>query len=156
MMEENDMGLAALRFAARGSRPQDRRTRLPSDHGVTPGADAALERSPPDRFATASLLATGLAHEIANPLACLMAALDWTKEPRRADARAGSADAAQIDSKLVPDVELALVSAQTITSLIRDFQLFLRPDEITPMSAPPRSSRPIERAVRMARPRLGP
>ena len=38
-----------------------------------------------DRMATASLLATGLAHEIANPLTCLIAALDAHRGTRRAD-----------------------------------------------------------------------
>jgi C4-dicarboxylate-specific signal transduction histidine kinase len=68
--------------------------------------------------------------------------------------QSGSADAAQID-RLVPDVELAVVSAQTITSLIRDFQLFLRPDEITPIVGAAAVKPAIERALQMARARLG-
>ena len=61
-----------------------------------------------------------------------MAALDWTNERVGRLRQHGSADAAQID-RLVPDVELALVSAQAIAALVRDFQLFLRPDEMTPV-----------------------
>jgi signal transduction histidine kinase len=100
------------------------------------------------------VLATGLAHEIANPLSCLMAALDWTKERVERMRQHGSADMAQID-RLAPDVELAIVSAQTITSLIRDFQLFLRPDEITPIVGAAEVKPAIERALQMARARLG-
>src|SRR4051794_10132564 len=126
MEEDKDMGLAAL-----VSQHEDQAAGedAPFDHHVTAVPTQALARL--DRFATASVLAPGLAHEIANPLVSLMAALDWTKERVGRMRQRGSADTAQID-RLVPDVELALVSAQTITSLIRDFQLFLRPDDITP------------------------
>ena len=50
-----------------------------------------------DRMATASLLATGLAHEIANPLSCLIAALDaievrlgWLREREESSDRRSS------------------------------------------------------------------
>jgi len=123
----------------------------PFEHHVTPVPTQALARL--DRFATASLLATGLAHEIANPLASLVAALDWTKERVSRMRERGGADATQVD-RLVPDVELALVSAQTITALIRDFQLFLRPDEITPVVGAAEVKPAVERALLMARSRL--
>jgi signal transduction histidine kinase len=128
MEEDKDMGLTAL-----VSQHEDQAARIedaPFEHHVTPVPTQALARL--DRFATASLLATGLAHEIANPLSSLVAALDWTKERVSRMRERGGADAAQID-RLLPDVELAMVSAQTITALVRDFQLFLRPDEITPV-----------------------
>jgi len=147
--EEKDMGLTAL---VAQHEEQARADDAPFEHHVTPVPTQALARL--DRFATASLLATGLAHEIANPLACLVAALDWTKERVGRMRQHGSADAAQLD-RLAPDVELALVSAQTITSLIRDFQLFLRPDEITPIVGAAEVKPAIERALHMARARLG-
>jgi signal transduction histidine kinase len=149
MEEEEDMGLAAL---VSQHEDQANGEDTPFEHHVTLVPTQVLARL--DRFATASVLATGLAHEIANPLACLMAALDWTKERVGRMRQQGSADTAQID-RLVPDVELALVSAQTITSLIRDFQLFLRPDEITPIVGAAEVKPAIERALQMARARLG-
>lgn len=123
----------------------------PFDHHVTPVPTQALARL--DRFATASLLATGLAHEIANPLSTLMAALDWTSERVERMRARGGADASQID-RLLPDVQLALVSAQAITALVRDFQLFLRPDEITPIIGAAEVKPAVERALQMARARL--
>ena len=124
----------------------------PFEHHVTPVPTQALARL--DRFATASLLATGLAHEIANPLACLVAALDWTNERVERMRKNGGADTAQID-RLIPDVELAMVSAQTITALVRDFQLFLRPDEVTPLVGTSEVKPAVDRALQMARARLG-
>jgi len=149
MEEEKDMGLTALI-----SQQEDQAARAeeaPFEHHVTPVPTQALARL--DRFATASLLAAGLAHEIANPLAALVAALDWTKERLSRLRERGAADAAQLD-RLVPDVEQAIISAQTITALIRDFQLFLRPDEITPIVGAAEVKPAIERALQMARPRL--
>ncbi len=143
------MGLAAL---VSQHEEQVQGEDAPFEHHVTPVPTQALARL--DRFATASLLATGLAHEIANPLSSLMAALDWTKERVGRMRQHGAADAAQLD-RLAPDVELALVSARTITSLIRDFQLFLRPDEITPIVGAAEVKPAIERALQMARARLG-
>jgi len=123
----------------------------PFEHHVTPVPTQALARL--DRFATASLLAAGLAHEIANPLSTLMAALDWTNERVERLRARGGADASQLD-RLAPDVQLAMVSAQTITALVRDFQLFLRPDEITPIVGTADVKPAVERALQMARARL--
>ncbi len=106
-----------------------------------------------DRMATASLLATGLAHEIANPLSCLTAALDGL-EARLARLRdQGEAGKRELD-ELASDVELASVSGSEIFAQVRDFQQFLRPRELetaSPIDLKP----PILRAVRMARARLG-
>src|SRR5262245_18020890 len=148
MEEEKEMGLNALvSQQADQARGQD----APFEHHVTPVPTQALARL--DRFATASLLATGLAHEIANPLACLVAALDWTKERVTRMRERGGADVAALD-KLAPDIEQAVVSAQTMTSLIRDFQLFLRPDEITPIIGAVEVKPAVERALQMARARI--
>ena len=143
------MGLTALvsQHEDQAARAQE----APFEHHVTPVPTQALARL--DRFATASLLATGLAHEIANPLASLVAALDWTKERVTRMRERGGADPSQIE-RLIPDVEQAVVSAQTITALIRDFQLFLRPDEITPIVGATEVKPAIDRALLMARARL--
>jgi len=146
MEEDKDMGLTALVSQHEDHAQADA---TPFEHHVTPVPTQALARL--DRFATASLLAAGLAHEIANPLSTLLAALDWTNE--RVQRLRGGADATQID-RLVPDVQLALVSAQTITALVRDFQLFLRPDEITPLVGTAEVKPAVERALQMARARL--
>jgi signal transduction histidine kinase len=124
----------------------------PFEHHVTPVPTQALARL--DRFATASLLASGLAHEIANPLSSLMAALDWTQERVERMRKLGAADTGQID-RLLPDVELAVVSAKAITALVRDFQMFIRPDDVTPVLGATDVKPAIERALHMARARLG-
>src|SRR4051812_31594950 len=148
MEEEKNMALTAL-VAQHEDRAQAEDA--PFAHHVTPVPTQALARL--DRFAAASLLATGLAHEIANPLASLLAALDWTNERIDRMRQRGGADASQIE-RLVPDLELAMTSAQTITALVRDFQLFLRPDEITPLVGTTEVKPAVERALKMARARL--
>lgn len=143
------MGLTAL---VSQHEDQAQGDHAPYEHHVTLVPTQALARL--DRFATTSLLATGLAHEIANPLSTLMAALDWTRERVERLRKHAVADAVQMD-RLANDVQLALVSAQSITALVRDFQLFLRPDEITPIIGAAEVKPAIERALQMARARLG-
>jgi signal transduction histidine kinase len=106
-----------------------------------------------DRMATASLLATGLAHEIANPLSCLIAALDaievrvgWLREREESSKK-------ELE-ELAADVELASVSGNEIFAQVRDFQQFLRPRELETAAAIDLKP-PILRAIRMARARLG-
>ena len=122
MEEDKDMGLTALVSQHEEQAPPKTRLRA----SLTPVPTQALARL--DRFATASLSPPALRHEIANRSPT---APDWTEE-RLGDARArrGGRGAARSP---VPDVEQAMVSARTITALMRDFQLFLRPDEITPI-----------------------
>src|SRR5947207_15925476 len=112
MEEDKEMGLTAI-VAEYEDRTQE--TEAPFAHHVTPVPTQALARL--DRFATTSLLAAGLAHEIANPLTTLMAALDWTNERVERLRRHATADSVQIE-KLATDVELALVSARAITALV--------------------------------------
>jgi signal transduction histidine kinase len=147
MEEDKDMGLTAL---VSQHEDQAHGEDAPYEHHVTPVPTQALARL--DRFATASLLAAGLAHEIANPLSTLMAALDWTYE-RVERMRTKGVDSIHVE-KLVPDVQLAMVSAKAITALVRDFQLFLRPDEITPIVGATEVQPAVERALQMARARL--
>jgi signal transduction histidine kinase len=143
------MGLTAL-VSQHEDRARD--ADAPFEHHVTPVPTEALARL--DRFATTSLLAAGLAHEIANPLSTLMAALDWTSERVERLRKHAVSGTAHLD-KLATDVELALVSARSITALVRDFQLFLRPDEVTPVIGAAEVKPAVERALQMARPRLG-
>ncbi len=118
---------------------------------VTPVPTQILARL--DRLATTSLLATGLAHELANPLASLVLALDWTNERVDRMRKQGGAVAAELE-RLAPDLELARLSTDAITAMLRDFQMFLRPDEITPMIAPCEVKPAVVRAIQMARVRL--
>jgi signal transduction histidine kinase len=106
-----------------------------------------------DRLASTSLLATGLAHELANPLASLVLALDWTDERVDRMRKRGNAGAAELE-RLAPDLELARLSVDAITAILRDFQVFLRPDEVTPIVAPCEVKPAVVRALQMARVRL--
>jgi signal transduction histidine kinase len=104
------------------------------------------------RFATASLLSTGLAHEISNPLSALAAALHGLDAKLGRIRARGAVDSNDI-SELCADVELARVSEEEVSAVVRDFQIYLRPNEpdlgvaIDPKSA-------VVRALRMARIRL--
>jgi signal transduction histidine kinase len=106
-----------------------------------------------DRMATASMLATGLAHEIASPLSCLIAALDAI-EVRVGWLRERDQSSPNDLEELASDVELASVSGNEIFAQVRDFQQYLRPRELE--TAPAIDLKPpILRAIRMARTRLG-
>src|SRR5262245_50161560 len=79
-----------------------------------------------DRLATASVLASGLAHEIANPLSCLIGALDALERRVREVRR--SSDSTDLDD-VAAELELASASTSAITDLVHDFQRFLRQDQ---------------------------
>jgi signal transduction histidine kinase len=104
------------------------------------------------RFATASLLSAGLAHEISNPLSSLAAALH-ALDTRLGRIRArGAVDGGDI-SDLTADVELARISQEEVSSVVRDFQIYLRAGEVD--TAVPIDPKPaVVRALRMARVRL--
>jgi signal transduction histidine kinase len=106
-----------------------------------------------ERLATGSLLATGLAHEIANPLGALVVAHDGLAEGLRHLQRPGAAPDA-ITARLTDDLDMAQVAASAIMAVIRDFQIFLRPDELTPVPMPNEVRPAVERAIQMARARL--
>src|SRR5262245_35841131 len=104
------------------------------------------------RFATASLLSSGLAHEISNPLSALAAALH-ALDTRLGRIRArGAVDGGDV-ADLASDVELARMSQEEVSSVVRDFQIYLRTGD--PDNAPPTDPKPaVMRALRMARIRL--
>jgi signal transduction histidine kinase len=118
---------------------------------VTPVPTELLARL--DRLATTSLLATGLAHELANPLASLVLSLDWTCERVDRLRKQGGAAAAELE-RLAPDLELARISTDAMTATLRDFQMFLRPNEITPVISSCEVKPAVVRAIQMARVRL--
>jgi signal transduction histidine kinase len=152
-MKEEDMtrGVSAAPIADKTDGPPQ-----PPEVTVPAAALARLER-----MATTNMLATGLAHEIANPLSCLTAAVD-ALESRLAGLRAqGGAQPADIE-RLAADLELASISSREMFNLVRDFQHYLRPKEasrtgpggIVGSSAAIDLKPSIVRALRMARARL--
>ena len=113
---------------------------------------ATLERL--ERLATANLLASGLAHEIANPLGSLTAAVS-ALEGRLGTLRARTIATAADLADMTADLELASVSTDELANLVRDFQQFLRPGEASSAAPEIDLKPPIVRALRMARARLG-
>jgi signal transduction histidine kinase len=110
----------------------------------------ALERL--DRLAAASVLAAGLAHEIASPLGALLGALETIDRRVRDLRRSGDAAARDVD-ELAEELEIASESTNAITDLVHDFQAFLRAaPEADPGAADVRQA--VERALRLARARL--
>ncbi len=109
----------------------------------------ALERSE-----TANVLSAGLAHEMAGPVFPLVTSLAevsrHTDVLRRNPALQGDQAFGAIDECL----EVAAAATEALASILRDYQTYLRPG--TPGRAPePCDARAaVERAVRMARPRL--
>jgi len=105
-----------------------------------------------DRLASASVLAAGLAHEIASPLGALLGALDSIERRVRDLRRSGAAAARDVD-ELAEELEIASESTSAITDLVHDFQSFLRaaPDADGTV-ADVREA--VERALRLARARL--
>lgn len=106
-----------------------------------------------DRIASASVLAAGLAHEVANPLSVLLGALDGierrVRELRSRGTMVGAVDA------LSAELELASASTTAITDVIHDFQLFLRSqDPNIPSGSRADVREAVQRAVRIAEHRL--
>jgi len=134
------------------AKEQDKTPVLPHEALVTLPIETVARL---DRMATASMLATGLAHEIANPLSCLIAALDGLGAQLERLRGRGDVEPIQRDlGEMASELELASVSGNEIFAQVRDFQQFLRPRELE-TSAPIDLKPPILRAVRMSRARLG-
>jgi signal transduction histidine kinase len=105
-----------------------------------------------DRFASASILASGLAHEIANPLGCLLGALEGLETRVREMRLRGGAAPGDLEA-LTTDLELGSTSASALTDLVHDFQRFLRPETgvATPLAD---VGDAVQRALRLIAPRL--
>jgi signal transduction histidine kinase len=147
-MTKEDQMPPALSLA----KEQDKTPVLPHEALVTLPIETVARL---DRMATASMLATGLAHEIANPLSCLIAALDGLGAQLERLRGRGDVEPIQRDlGEMASELELASVSGNEIFAQVRDFQQFLRPRELE-TSAPIDLKPPILRAVRMSRARLG-
>jgi signal transduction histidine kinase len=105
------------------------------------------------RFATASLLSTGLAHEISNPLSALAAALHGLDAKLGRMRARGAVDSSDI-GELSADLELARLSEEEVSAVVRDFQIYLRPNEPDAhVAIDPKP--PVLRALRLGRVRLG-
>ena len=122
---------------------------VPGDVTVTVPTDTLARL---ERLATTSVLASGLAHEIANPLSCLTAAVDALQSRLGQLRDRGGATSAELE-QLASDVELAAVGGKEIFDVVRDFQHYLRPKDLQTAAAI--DVKPsIVRALRMARGRL--
>jgi signal transduction histidine kinase len=107
-----------------------------------------------DRLRSASLLSAGLAHEVANPLLVVLSNLaEIERIYPRLRATLGPAQAERWES-LAECLDQARRSADAMADVIRDFQVFLRPasNRVERLVDP---APLVERAVRMASPRLG-
>jgi two-component system, NtrC family, sensor kinase len=141
MKEDDDMLNAARVSKGRTEGAAD------AQEGVS---SEALERL--DRLASASVLAAGLAHEIASPLGALLGALDSIERRVRELRRSGAAAGRDVD-ELAEELEIASESTGAITDLVHDFQSFLRAaPEADATAADVRQA--VERALRLARARL--
>jgi two-component system sensor histidine kinase AauS len=145
-MKEEEMN----RVATLSTEARPETTRAPAQPELVSLPVEAVARL--ERLATGSLLSTGLAHEIANPLSCLNAAVTALDGRLRELRSRGGATAAEID-ELASDLELAQVGTEEMGTLVRDFQMFLRPGDLA--TAVPIDLKPaVLRALRLARSRL--
>jgi signal transduction histidine kinase len=96
-----------------------------------------------DRMRTGAVLAAGLAHEVSNALVALIAALE------------GMAELVTIadDGEMVGNLDLAREAASAITALVRDFHGYVRAGAVVGRGSVDPGP-PIERALRLAGPRL--
>jgi signal transduction histidine kinase len=106
-----------------------------------------------DRLRTASLLAAGLAHEVANPLLSVLSSIAEVEHivPRLRTA-AGSTNPERWEM-LHDCVDQAHRSAEAIAEVVRDFQVFLRP-AASRVERLVEAGPLVERAIRMARPQI--
>jgi two-component system cell cycle sensor histidine kinase/response regulator CckA len=135
-------------------------TRAKLDRAIEPNEAVTVELSTLptealarlDRLASTSLLASALAHEIANPLGGLLEAHAAIEERVRDMRRRGATAAGDVDA-LGNDLDLASTCAGAITDLVHDFQSFLRPSKtVGPVLVDVRDA--VERALRIAGPRV--
>jgi signal transduction histidine kinase len=106
-----------------------------------------------DRLRTASLLAAGLAHEVANPLLSVLSNIAEVEHilPRLRTS-AGATNTERWET-LADCVDQAHRSADAIAEIVRDFQVFLRP-ATSRVDRLVEAGPLVERAIRMARPQI--
>lgn len=107
-----------------------------------------------DRMQGAAILAAGLAHEVSGPAAAIRVSLaSATDEVARLRGGAIAASPGELDT-LADCVDLASTAAEALTDLLGDHQWShcIRGHALGAEGGDPRSA--VERAIRMARPRL--
>lgn len=89
-----------------------------------------------DRMASVGMLAAGVAHEINNPLAALIANLDYITQELTVSLHAHEAETAgpainlaQVAREFAEPLQDAVVSAERIRQIVRDVRIFSRPNE---------------------------
>jgi PAS domain S-box-containing protein len=82
------------------------------------------------RLAGIGRLAAGVAHEINNPLAYVIANVDWARERTAELAGQGHAGGADLDD-LRRVLDDAQEGASRVREIVRDLRLFARPDEVS-------------------------
>ncbi len=107
-----------------------------------------------DRMASVGMLAAGIAHEINNPLAAIMAYLDLAADDvgRLLDEIRGRVGGSGADARTLAQVDESLQDARQcadrVRSIVRDVRLFSRSDEA--IVGPVDVRRVLESSVRMA------
>lgn len=114
--------------ASRDIELEGRRAVLWTARDVTEIRSIRAQLMQADRLASVGMLAAGVAHEINNPLAYLVASLDFLKECQEAEVR-NEADARDALAE-------ALTGAKRIRQVVRDLQTFSRaePERATSLS----------------------
>jgi CheY-like chemotaxis protein len=110
---------------------------------VTHEKAAQMQLMLSDRMASVGMLAAGVAHEINNPLAAVLANLELSQ--RELSAQTVTPEALQDIREMVNDARLA---ADRVRQIVRDLKIFSRHEEVTP--GPVDVRRVIESSLRMA------